>query len=280
LEKIKIITDSTCDLNKQIIEKYDLDIIPLIVNFGEDSYLDGVDIDIREFLKRIKESAIFPTTSGVNPHRFYEIYKRYLDEGYKIISIHISSKMSGTYQAACMAKEMLETEDIVVIDSNNVTAGLGLLAIKAAEMKNEGCSIKQIEEKILEIIPHVKTAYAFASLDNLVKGGRLSKAAGAIGSLLNIRLILAVVDGNMAVLDKVRGTKKAIKTILNYLDENTLDDKENTIVLHIDNEDILPILKENLYERKVNYVECEVGCVVGTHSGPNACGIAYIEKYD
>ena len=280
MEKIKIITDSTCDLNKQIIEKYDLDIIPLIVNFGEDSYLDGVDIDIREFLKRIKESAIFPTTSGVNPHRFYEIYKRYLDEGYKIISIHISSKMSGTYQAACMAKEMLETEDIVVIDSNNVTAGLGLLAIKAAEMKNEGCSIKQIEEKILEIIPHVRTAYAFASLDNLVKGGRLSKAAGAIGSLLNIRLILAVVDGNMAVLDKVRGTKKAIKTILNYLDENTLDDKENTIVLHIDNEDILPILKENLYERKVNYVECEVGCVVGTHSGPNACGIAYIEKYD
>ncbi|KOA20751.1 DegV domain-containing protein [Clostridium homopropionicum DSM 5847] len=279
MEKIKIITDSTCDLNRQIIEKYDLEVVPLIVNFGEESYLDGVDIDIREFLKKIKESDIFPTTSGVNPHRFYEIYKKYLDESYKIISIHISSKMSGTYQAACMAKEMLETEDIVVIDSNNVTAGLGLLAIKAAEMKNEGCSLKQIEERILEIIPHVKTAYAFASLDNLVKGGRLSKAAGAIGSLLNIRLILAVVDGNMAVLDKVRGTKKAIKTILNYIDENTLDEKENTIVLHIDNEDILPILKEELSERKVNYVECEVGCVVGTHSGPNACGIAYIEKY-
>lgn len=279
MEKIKIITDSTCDLSRQIIEKYDLEVIPLIVNFGEDSYLDGVDIDIREFLKKIKEGDIFPTTSGVNPHRFYEIYKKYLDEGYKIISIHLSSKMSGTYQAACMAKEMLETEDIAVIDSNNVTAGLGLLAIKAAQMKNEGYILKQIEEKILEIIPHVKTAYAFASLDNLVKGGRLSKAAGAIGSLLNIRLILAVVDGNMAVLDKVRGTKKAIKTILNYIDENALDEKENTIVLHIDNEDILPTLKEELSGRKVNYFECEVGCVVGTHSGPNACGIAYIEKY-
>lgn len=279
MEKIKIITDSTCDLNRQIIERYDLDVVPLIVNFGEDSYLDGVDIDIREFLKKIKEGDIFPTTSGVNPHRFYEIYKKYLDEGYKIISIHLSSKMSGTYQAACMAKEMLETEAIVVIDSNNVTAGLGLLAIKAAQMKNEGYTLKQIEEKILEIIPHVKTAYAFASLDNLVKGGRLSKAAGAIGSLLNIRLILAVVDGNMAVLDKVRGTKKAIKTILNYIDENAMDEKENTIVLHIDNEDILPTLKEELSERKVNYFECEVGCVVGTHSGPNACGIAYIEKY-
>lgn len=279
MEKIKIITDSTCDLSRQIIEKYELEVVPLIVNFGEDSYLDGVDIDIREFLKKIKEGDIFPTTSGVNPHRFYEIYKEYLDKGYKIISIHLSSKMSGTYQAACMAKEMLETEDIAVIDSNNVTAGLGLLAIKAAQMKNEGYILKQIEEKILEIIPHVKTAYAFASLDNLVKGGRLSKAAGAIGSLLNIRLILAVVDGNMAVLDKVRGTKKAIKTILNYIDENALDEKENTIVLHIDNEDILPTLKEELSGRKVNYFECEVGCVVGTHSGPNACGIAYIEKY-
>lgn len=279
MEKIKIITDSTCDLSNKVIEEYDLEVVPLIVNFGEESHLDGVDINIREFLNKIKSTNIFPTTSGVNPHRFYEVYKKYLDEGYKIISIHISEKMSGTYQAACMAKEMLETEDIIVIDSKNVTAGLGLLALKASELKNQGYNIKEIAEKIQDMIPHIKTAYAFSSLDNLVKGGRLSKTAGAIGNLLNIKLILAVVDGNMAVIDKVRGTKKAIKTILNYMDKNSIDDKDRCILLHIDNEDILPVLKEELESRKANYIECEVGCVVGTHSGPNACGIAYLEKY-
>ncbi|MGY0373052.1 DegV family protein [Clostridium sp. JNZ J1-5] len=280
MEKIKIITDSTCDLNREAIEKYDIDVIPLIVNFGEECYLDGIDIDIREFLRRISNGDVFPTTAGINPHRFCEIYKKYLDEDYKIISIHLSSKMSGTYQSACIAKEMLESENIIVIDSLNVTAGLGLLAIKAAELKNEGYTLKKIEEKVKELIPHIKTAYAFASLDNLVKGGRLSKTAGAIGNLLNIKLILAVVDGKMAVIDKVRGTKKAIRTILNSIEENNLNNEETSILLHIDNEDILPALQEELTKREVNYIECEVGCVVGTHSGPNACGIAYIEKYN
>lgn len=278
MEKIKIITDSTCDLNKEVIEKYDIEVIPLIVNFGEESYLDGVNIDIREFLRRINEGDTFPTTAGINPHRFYEIYKKYLDEGYKIISIHLSSKMSGTYQSACIAKEMLESNNITVIDSLNVTAGLGLLVIKAAELKEKGHSIDEIERTLKETIPHVKSGYVFVSLDNLVKGGRLSKTVGAIGNLLNIKLILASVDGKMEVLDKVRGTKKAIKTILNYLDK--LNNQEPSILLHIDNKDILPALQEELTSRRVNYIECEVGCVVGTHAGPNACGIAFIEKYN
>lgn len=278
MEKIKIITDSTCDLNKEVIEKYDIEVIPLIVNFGEESYLDGVNIDIREFLRRINEGDIFPTTAGINPHRFYEIYKKYLDEGYKIISIHLSSKMSGTYQSACIAKEMLESNNITVIDSLNVTAGLGLLVIKAAELKEKGHSIDEIERTLKKTIPHVKSGYVFVSLDNLVKGGRLSKTVGAIGNLLNIKLILASVDGKMEVLDKVRGTKKAIKTILNYLDK--LNNQEPSILLHIDNKDILPALQEELTSRRVNYIECEVGCVVGTHAGPNACGIAFIEKYN
>jgi len=278
MEKIKIITDSTCDLNKEIIKKYDLEVIPLTVNFGEEEYLDGVEIDIKEFLRKINEEDVFPTTAGVNPQRFYEVYKKYLDEGYKIISIHLSSKMSGTYQSACIAKEMTDSDDIIVIDSLNVTAGLGVVVIKAAELRNEGLSIEEIETNIISIIPHVKSAYAFVSLDNLVKGGRLSKTAATIGGFLNITLILGVINGKMELIDKVRGTKKAIKTILNYLDSNNLDNTETSILLHIYNEDIFPVLQRELTERTINYIECEAGCVVGTHSGPNACGIAYIEK--
>ncbi|MCY6369527.1 DegV family protein [Clostridium ganghwense] len=278
MEKIKIITDSTADLNREMVEKYGLDVMPLIVSFGEESYLDGVDIDIHEFLRRIKDSDILPATAQITPYRFYECYKKYIDEGYKIVSIHISSKMSGTYNSACIAKDMIGTDDIVVIDSLNVTAGLGLLAMKAAELKEKGYNIYEIEEKIKETIPHVKNAYAFSSLDNLVKGGRLSKAAGVIGSFLGIKLILAVVDGEMAVIDKVRGTKKAIKTILRALETSGLNEEETSILLHIDNQDILPVLRDELNKRECNYIECEVGCVVGTHSGPDACGIAYIEK--
>ncbi|KEH99225.1 DegV family protein [Clostridium massiliodielmoense] len=277
MEKIKIITDSTCDLNKETIKKYDIEVIPLIVNFGEESYRDGVDIDIREFLRKMDQEGIFPTTSGINPHKFCEYYKKYLDQGYKIVSIHLSSKMSGTYQSACMAKEILETNDIVVIDSLNVTSGLGLLVIKAAELARQNYTIEQIQEAIKEKRSHIKNAYAFASLDNLVKGGRLSKTIGAIGNLLNIKLILAVVDGEMAVIDKVRGTKKAIKTILNHLGK--MDKNEPSILLQIDNTDIRYALEEELKEKNVDFIVCDVGCVVGTHSGPNACGVAFIEEY-
>lgn len=278
IDKIKIITDSTCDLNDDVIKKYDIEVIPLMVNFGEKSYFDGVDINIHEFLKKMKEEDEFPITAQINPVRFCEIYKRYLDEGYKIVSLHLSSKMSGTYNSACIAKDMLETEDIVVIDSLNVTSGLGLLVMKAYELKEKGYNIHEIENKIKETIPKVKCAYAFSSLENLIKGGRLSKTVGIIGNLLGIKLILSVVNGEMAVIHKVRGTKKAIRTILKEVEENRLDSKETCILLHIDNEDILPVLRCELKNREANYIECEVGCVVGTHSGPDACGIAYIGK--
>lgn len=127
MEKIKIITDSTADLPKDIYEKYDIEVLPLLINFGEESYLDGVEINTDEVFERIRNENILPTTAQVTPNRFVEIYKKYLAEGYKIISIHMSSVMSGTYQSACIAKEMLESQDIIVVDSQNVTAALEYL---------------------------------------------------------------------------------------------------------------------------------------------------------
>lgn len=279
MEKIKIITDSTSDLPSILIEKYDIEILPLTVHFGSETYKDGVDIKLPEFLEKMRTSDIFPTTSQVNPQRFYDCFKEYLEKGYKIVSLHLSSKMSGTYQSACIAKDMLETDDIVVIDSQNVTSGLGLLVIKAARLKEEGFNIKQIEEKILDTIPHVKSSLSFESLDNLVKGGRLSKTVGVIGNFLGIRLILGVVDGEMAVLDKVRGSKKAVKTILEYMEQHGMKEDEPCMLLQVDNKEIFEALEENLDLRNAEYFECEAGCVVGTHSGAGACGVFFIEKY-
>lgn len=276
--KIKIITDSTADLPLDIVEKYDIEVLPLLVTFGEETYKDGIDINLHTLLQKMNGTSEFPRTAQVNPQRFLECYKRYLDEGYKIVSIHLSSKMSGTYQSACMAKEMLEGSDIVVIDSLNVTSGLGLLVIKAAKLKESGLEINQIHEEIVRLIPHVKSSLAFNSLDNLVKGGRLSKTAGVIGNILGIKPILSVENGEMVVSDKVRGSKKAIRTILDYLDSKGIKEGEESILIQVENKDILDTLRQDLKEKGKAFIECEVGCVVGVHAGPNACGVFFIEN--
>ena len=190
MEKIKIITDSTLDLPVSLIREKDIEVLPLLINFGEESYLDGVEITTHEMLERMEKENVLPTTAQVTPNRFEDTFKKYLNEGYKIVTLTLSSEMSGTYQSACIAKNMLESDDIVVIDSRNVTSGLGVLALKACEFRDNGDSIFEIEEKIKNIIPKVKSSLGFESLENLVRGGRLSKTAGTIGSVLGLRLIL------------------------------------------------------------------------------------------
>ncbi|MCC5423977.1 DegV family protein [Clostridium botulinum] len=279
MEKIKIITDSTADLPKDIIEKYDIEVIPLFVSFGDKVYKDGVDIKLEQLFTKIEKKNVFPQTSQVNPQRFYEYYKKYIDKGYSIISIHISSKMSGTYQSACLAKDMLDSDNITVIDSNNVTSGLGLLVIKACKLKDEGLSMEEIVKGVKETIPHIKSVLAFETLDYLVKGGRLSKTAGFIGNVLGIKPILAVENGEMVVKDKVRGSKKAIRAIFEYIGKLGLKQGEPCVLLHVQNKDILGTLRENLNQDEANFIECTVGCVVGIYAGPRACGIFFIEDY-
>lgn len=278
MEKIKIITDSTLDLPSDLIKEKDIEVLPLLINFGEESYLDGVEINTREMLDRIAKENILPTTAQVTPNRFEEVFKKYLDEGYKIVALTISSEMSGTYQSACIAKNMLDTDDIVVIDSRNVTSGLGVLVLKACEFRDNGDNIFEIEEKIKNIIPKVKSSLSFESLENLVRGGRLSKAAGAIGSVLGLRLILEVKDGRMAVKDKVRGSKKALKKVISDFENGNVDINSPIVLLEILNEEIYSGLKKYLEENNIKYIDAKVGCTVGIHSGTRACGIFFVEK--
>ena len=278
MEKIKIITDSTLDLPSDIIKEKDIEVLPLLINFGEESYLDGLEINTKEMLDRIERENILPTTAQVTPNRFEEIFKKYLDEGYKIVTLVLSSEMSGTYQSACIAKNMLESDDIVVIDSRNVTSGLGVLVLKACEFRDNGDDIFEIEEKIKNVIPKVKSSLSFESLENLVRGGRLSKAAGAIGSVLGLRLILEVKDGQMSVKDKVRGSKKALKKVISDFENGNVDTDSPIVLLEILNEEIYSGLKKYLEENNVKYIDAKVGCIVGIHSGTKACGIFFVEK--
>ena len=248
MEKIKIITDSTLDLPADLIKEKGIEVLPLLINFGEESYLDGVEINIHQMLERIEKDNILPTTAQVTPNRFEEVFKKYLDEGYKIVALLLSSEMSGTYQSACIAKNMLESDDIVVIDSKNVTSGLGVLALKACEFRDNGDSIIEIEEKIKVLIPKVRSSLGFESLENLVRGGRLSKTAGTIGSVLGLRLILEVKDGKMAVKDKVRGSKKALKKIISDFENGNVDMESPIVLLEILNQEIYLGLKKYFEE--------------------------------
>ena len=278
MEKIKIITDSTLDLPAELIREKNIEVLPLLINFGEESYLDGVEITTKEMIDKINATGVLPTTAQVTPNRFEETFKKYLDEGYKIVALTLSSDMSGTYQSACIAKEMLESDDIVVIDSRNVTSGLGLLVLKACELRDKGLGIKEIEEEILKAIPKVKSSLNFESLENLVRGGRLSKTAGTIGSVLGLRLILEVKDGKMSVKDKVRGSKKALKKLISDFESVDVDFDSPIVLLELLNEDVYEGLKIYFQEKNINYIDAKVGCTVGIHSGIKPCGIFFFEK--
>ncbi|OOM79230.1 DegV family protein [Clostridium sp. BL-8] len=278
MEKIKIITDSTADLSKDIYEKYEIEVLPLLINFGEKSYQDGVEINTNEVFEKIERDNVLPTTAQVTPNRFIEIYEKYLWEGYKIISIHMSSVMSGTYQSACIAKETLESDNIVVIDSQNVTAALGILVLKAAKLREKGYNIAQLEEELNVIKNNIKLSVYFESLEYLVRGGRISKTAGIVGGMLGIKLILEIKDGIMSVKDKIRGNKKAIKKIINDLESAELDDEVPVILIDVNNLEVKEALKEYMENNNVKFIECPVGSVVCVHSGPGCCGIVFLTK--
>ena len=278
MEKIKIITDSTLDLPAELIREKDIEVLPLLINFGEESYLDGIEITTKEMIDKIDATGVLPTTAQVTPNRFEESFKKYLDDGSKIVALTLSSDMSGTYQSACIAKDMLESDDIVVIDSRNVTSGLGLLVLKACELRDKGLGIKEIEEGILKAIPKVKCSLNFESLENLVRGGRLSKTAGTIGSVLGLRLILEIKDGKMSVKDKVRGSKKALKKLVSDFESADVDFDSPIVLLELLNEDVYQGLKIYFQEKNINYIDAKVGCTVGIHSGIKPCGIFFFEK--
>lgn len=278
MDKIKIITDSSADLPNEVFQKLNIDVLPLLINFGEESHLDGVDINIEELFEKIETSDVFPNTAQVTPPRFAEAYEKYLKEGYKIISIHLSSCMSGTYQSACLAKQMLESDDIYVVDSKNVTSGLGLLAYRAAILRDRGLSAEEIVADLEKSKEYISSSLCFESLDNLVRGGRITKTVSVVTGVLGIKLILEVKDGLMAVKDKVRGSKKAVKRIIKDIEHYGLKEDMPIVLLNVNNEDVYKPIKEYLDEHNLNYIDAVVGCTVGIHSGNNATGVFFMSN--
>lgn len=278
MEKLMIITDSTVDLPKDILDSLNVHVMPVLINFGEESYLDGVEIELQEVFRKIENGDEFPTTAQITPNRFTECFEKYLNEGYKVLAILMSSGMSGTYNSACLAKQMLDTNDVHVIDSQTITSGLGLLVMKAARLRDANVPVEEIVKQLEELKPYIKSSLSFESLDHLVKGGRLSKAVGVIAGVLGIRLILEVQDGTMAVKDKIRGSKKASKRIINDLEKYGHNGDMPVVLINLDASDVCDTVREYLTQNNIEYFETKIGCSVGIHSGNHVSGVFFVGK--
>lgn len=271
---VKIVTDSTSDLPREIAEELDITVIPLNVHFDLDTFSDGVDIQPEEFYHRLLTSPSLPKTSAPAPGLFHECYERLLAKGEDIVSIHISSKLSGTYEAAMAGtRDLPDGSNIEIIDSRSTSMGTGLLAITAAKAARDGATMDEVFKLVRDSIENVYVAVALDTLEFLQKGGRVGKAQAWLGSLLAIKPLISLRGGEVVPLERVRTRSKATARIYELLEQH-LPARELAVVYSTDREEadkMMSHLRE-LYPGQSAYL-ARFGPVLGTYVGPNSLAI-------
>ncbi len=275
-----IVTDSTADIPEELVSKYDIHVVPLRLMFGEETFQDGVDISAEVFYKRLVQSEQLPTTSQASPADYMHVYENImtLHPGSPIISIHISSGLSGTFQSAVLAKSLMEDPpEITVVDSKSASYGFGLLVVHAARLAAEGKSADEILASVEQMRQQRKLYFLVDTLEYLQKGGRIGKAAAVIGNLLNIKPILSIdEEGIIYAVEKVRGRKKAIARMIERFQQDLGEVHHiNVAVGHTaDPASADPVLEELSRHYSLGEVVLpNVGPVVGTHVGPGTLAV-------
>lgn len=278
---IRIVIDSTSDVTEEIIEKYNLKMVPLTVNFENESFLDKVELSSAEFFEKLEKSEKLPTTSQVSPGSFVEAFSEILLEGDQVLGIFLASEFSGTYDSARIAKDMVGSDNIRIIDSRSVCLGTFSLILDAIRLVNEKKTIDQIVSELEETKEKIVAVAALDTLKYLEKGGRLSKGQAVVGSILNIKPVIEIKDGKLAVIEKIRGKNKTIKWIDEWIEKNNYDLSDKTVLLfHARSYDQLKALRETIEQKyKIKeIIEQEIGPVIGTHAGPGVLGISFLNK--
>jgi DegV family protein with EDD domain len=282
MNKIKLITDSTCDLSKALIKQYDIDVVPLYVNFLEESYLDGIDITLENMYEKVEALGLLPKTAAASPGAFLKAFEPYVKDNIPVIYIGIGSKFSGTFNSALTALNMLDTDLVHLIDSENLSSGSGLLLLKAGEMIKKGNEVKVIVDTIKSLVPKVRSQFVIETLDYLHKGGRINGLQNLMGSMLKLKPIIKVIDGEMAVGKKARGhIKNGVKLLLSdLLDELELVDDDFVMITHSLAPEMAQYVKEALDETAYfkHIHETQAGCVISSHCGKGTIGILYLMK--
>lgn len=278
---IKIVIDSTSDVTQEIIDKYNLKMVPLTVNFEDGSYLDKAELSTEVFFDKLSKTDKLPTTSQISPGVFIETFSEILLRGDEVLGIFLASEFSGTYESARMAKDMIGSDRIHLIDSRSVCLGTFSLIMEAIDLVYQNKDIHEIVEILNSLKNKTVVAAGLDTLKYLEKGGRLSKGQAMVGSLLNIKPIITIKDGQITVIDKIRGKNKTVKWFDDWIEENKFDLTNKTVLLfHAQNIEQLKVLRntiEDKYQIK-NIIEAEVGPVIGTHAGPGVLAIAFLNK--
>ena len=286
-----IMLDGSCDLPNELCEKYDFIKIPHYLTMDKENYIidNGKEITNEEFYRRLIDEKLFPKTAFPTMPDFIDMFSAHMKEGKDVLCLAITSKFSGVYQALCTVREeLLETfpdRKMAVVDSRLVSAAEGFAALEASRMREVGFTLEKTVEFLDKMADDAQLNITVDSLEHLKNGGRIGKTAALAGSILNVKPIITLKDGELMPHSKVRGRKKAIAEILNMTIENLKHDPKdyNIVVVHSTSKDDSEYLKNQLEEKinmKLEYENIELGIIVGSHIGPTVCAICCYPKYE
>lgn len=276
---IRIITDSTVD----IADKYSnlFTVVPLTVTFGEKDYIDGVTINKQEFYQKLVSSPELPKTSQATPAAFADVFRDLQEKGDEAIVITVSSRLSGTYQSACIAAE--DFPNVRVVDSMNVSIASGILAEYALRCAEEGMGLDELASHLSKKRDDVGLVAMVDTLEYLKKGGRISGAAALAGGVLGIKPVVTTRDGELAVLGKARGSKKANNLLIEQIRKNGVDFSMPLLLGYtgLSDDMLRQYIQDSqcLWKGHVTDLDCvQLGSVIGTHAGPGAVAVAYFKS--
>ena len=275
---VKVVVDSTSDIPAQLAKEWDITIVPTYVVFGGKSYRDRLDISDDEIYTKLDHDSVFPTTSVPSPQDFADVYNKLADETDEIISIHVTSKESGVYNSALLGRELVNKKcHIEVIDSLSVAMSYGILAIAAAREAKAGASLEKVAEVVRESIPRMHLLMVLDTLKYVVRGGRVGKGYGLLGSVLKVKPLLTLRDGKLVLAGVARTRAKAIKRLYDFVE--SFPQVSEVAVSYTTSKEEAEALAEQI---KANFPDIplyftRVGPVLGTHAGPGAMGVAVRE---
>lgn len=285
MSAIQIFTDSTCDLTPELLDRHGIRIIPLYVVFGSESVRDGIGLSIGQLFAKVKETEALPKTAAPSITDFAEAFEPYVRQGKKVLYIGISSNLSSTYQNAVIAAKEFPEGTVEVVDSRNLSTGIGLTVLKAAEYAERGMNDPAVlADRLRRDVKRVETEFVIDTLDYLHKGGRCTGTQLVVGSLLRIHPVIKVADGSMIVAEKLRGKMdKVVQSLLErVLAHKDNIDPEHLFITHSLAAESAGWLKERLEEElNVKQVHVtEAGCVISSHCGPGTVGVIYMKRQE
>ena len=280
MSRVAVVTDSVATIPQSLTEKYGIHVVPQVLVWGDETFRDGVDISPDAFYHRLQNDKVMPTTSQAPPKAFAEIYRKLLDEDYHILTIVVSTKLSGTYISAMQAKEALGDAPVEVVDSYSAAMAMGFQVVRAAEAAQQGASLAECKAIAEQARQHTGVLFAVDTLEFLHRGGRIGGGARLLGTALNLKPILELRDGRVEPVDRVRTRRKSLTRLVELFCERVRGQEPLRLAtLNASAPADAELLLEEVKQQNIKIdqsITSDVSPVIGTHVGPGTVGLAWM----